>query len=127
MTTTSQIEAAIRNFAIDVAFGDQAQRIKSGDALRTIITQAIAEARADGAREMREFAAQESRWGGDSGCDADAMTAHIRALPLPTKREPVRLTDEQIGAEMIRPGNETLSGFARAIETAVLAANGMTK
>jgi hypothetical protein len=73
--------------------------------VRTLITQAIAEARADGAREMRE---------------------------------PVRLTDREREATIFAVAKEFLGGaglevdswdteLARAVETAVLAANGMTK
>lgn len=151
MTTIDEIMAqanryALRNAQYCAAHITNADLV-SGEvvALRAIITQAIAEARADGAREMREAAAkaaasvgldQHTQWHGMPVCFAldvgSACTEAIRSLLLPAKREPVRLTDEQIllarkGAKpLLQQWGDTLA-IARAIETAVLAANGLTK
>lgn len=112
MTAIDEIMGAVEQYG-DLCFsaGDyqsEANATKAHEAfapLRSIITQAIAEARAEGARDA--------------------------------KREPVLLTDEQIRAMSRCPAKcSEVNGlrlmdaplqFARAIEAAVLAANGMTK
>lgn len=105
---------------------------------------AIADARREGAEQMREAAADEAIRRGQLCGDRtnrDLVEA-ILALPLPTgPRQAVRLTEEQIGRmycavlgeEYIEPtdveadkeAHAALMRVTRAIETAVLAANGI--
>ena len=127
----------------------------SFEALREMIAAALADARQEGAEAIRAKAAQ--GWDGcmyNAPGETLDIGTDIRALPLPestvevvmdrghggltfapAKCEPVRLTLDQIGeAAETMPGgiDGFLKGwgwqqFARAIETAVLTANGMTK
>lgn len=109
--------------------------------LRDLITAALDEARREGAEAMRE-AVESLREDADEifpptgrGRQAPVeardvvewYSESIRALPLPTgKRQAVRLTDEEVK----QIGNATLYAGGiydrvRAIESAVLAANGL--
>lgn len=176
MSTIDEIMAAAYAPAASAAEGRSFCPRLAAAKLRTLITQAIAEARAEGAREMREAAdalredADEifppSKRGRQASVEmrdvVEWYSESIRALPLPAgtvnvvmdrehggltfapaEREPVRLTDEQIkqarnnalcgapdGVLMGRVAglcHPELRELSRAIETAVLAANGMTE
>lgn len=142
MTTIDEIMAQAQRYAEAVVRDtDWASDQDDTDAcnaaltdLCTLITQAIAEARVDGAREMRELCATVCDTTPPHPFRPSIEAAHaIRALPLPANREPVRLTDDDVdriacgftGAEDDLP-SERIHAFANSIETAVLAANGMT-
>lgn len=107
--------------------------------VRAMITEAIAEARREGAEAMRESAVKRviaDRWMDD----LDAAET-IGALPLPTsKRQAVRLTAAEIAKAMLSEApdefrshgdeeelaaNPGYVAIGRAIESAVLAANGL--
>ena len=92
-----------------------------------LIAAAIADAKREGAEAMREACADRVE-----GCDQETerwdYAEHIRAMPLPTgPRQAVLLTDEQLTAASGRttPLTFVAEKTYRAIETAVLAANGL--
>jgi hypothetical protein len=102
-------------------------------ALRDLIAAAIADAKREGAEQMRAEAAKIARalplyyGSGDDGAD-ESLAQAIEDLPPPTgPRQAVRLTDGQIEDALCRPtaSSSWLLGSARAIEAAVLAANGL--
>jgi hypothetical protein len=101
-------------------------------ALRELITAAIAEARREGAEQMREAIAHQAEINALYGVHGTTVST-IRAMPLPTgPRQAVRLTDDQITALVDGYGwgvaealIEDIPEMAREIETAVLAANGL--
>jgi len=98
--------------------------------LRDLIAAAIADARREAAEQMREACADRVEV-----CDQDTdrweYAEHIRALPLPTgQRQAVLLTDADVLGAMpdchgTSLGKTWLLNAARAIEAAVLAANGL--
>jgi len=106
--------------------------------LRDLIATVIADARREGAEQMRAEAAKIARalplyyGSGDDGAD-ESLAQEIEDLPLPTgPRQAVRLTDGQITALVDGYGwtvaealIEDIPEMAREIETAVLAANGI--
>lgn len=146
MTTIDEIMAAAYAPSAATASGRSVCPRLAAAELRSLITQAIAEARADGAREMREAAASAGFDAAASDESACTVMEAIEALPLPTgPRQAVRLEDWQLAAAMseIPPGDELAAGFsflswqsgrpdaasaldeARLVQAAVLAANGM--
>ena len=108
---------------------------ESFEALREMIAAALADARRDGAEQMR--AAVESALDDlplpDGFFVSDIMGAINDAMPLPTgERQAVLLTDEQIERAVDGHGwtvselqVEDIPGMARDIEAAVLAANNL--
>lgn len=99
--------------------------------VQAMITAALAEARREGAEAMREAAAEAGYGSMNTIDNAMEVKYSILDLPLPTgKRQAVRLTDEQvrtmIGREwgQVEIAPQSVERFARAIEAAVLAANG---
>ena len=91
------------------------------------ITQALAEARAEGESAMRDLCAIVCDTTPPHPFRPSIEAAHaIRALPLSAKREPVRLTDaevRQIAAATLYRGS--IYERVRAIEAAVLEKNGL--
>jgi hypothetical protein len=143
MSTIDKIMWAIGHHGDDCIRSDDAAS-ESFEALRELITAALAEARREGAEQMRIDAgmlctAQADEADGDiayrDACHDCAKA--VRALPMPTgPRQAVRLTDEQIGFIAHEVAQKFLGGagndtenwdteLSRAIETAVLAENGM--
>ena len=96
-------------------------------ALELMIAAALAEARREGAEAIREAAGDAAQRAAGRGLSASAVHLCIRALPLPTgPRQAVLLTDaevRQIGDATLYAGG--IYDRVRAIETAVLAANGL--
>jgi hypothetical protein len=116
--------------------------------IREMITTALAEARRDGAEQMQAAAfdacvmqanadrvfAKSERNAGAADCAAD-LTELIRALPLPIgPSKAVRLTDDRVREIAYQTGcfdeefditGAQTDKLCRAIETAVLAANGL--
>jgi hypothetical protein len=117
----------------------------SRDELREMIAAAFAEARRDGVEQMREACAKACGetytleiTHGDKAVEIEAlrypagMTADaIRAMPLPTgPRQVVRLADEEIAELAVHavkgsPDAPAYLSVSKAIERAVLAANGL--
>ena len=105
-------------------------------AMRALIAAAIADARREGAEQMREacaVCAAESLIESEGERMTDYVALQIRAMPLPTgPRQAVRLTNQQIisamGApeiEVAQAGAERVIAIGHAIEAAVLAAIGL--
>ena len=102
-------------------------------ALELMIAAALADARREGAEEMRGAAGDAAQRAAGRGLSASAVHLCIRALPLPTgPRQSVLLTDEQIERAVDGHGwtvselqVEDIPGMARDIEAAVLAANNL--
>lgn len=154
MSTIDEIMSDVQSFASTWAlvggrFDDGSMHNTAEDqsaALRDLIAAALAEARREGAEAMRE-AVESLREDADEifpptgrGRQAPVeardvvewYSESIRALPLPTgKRQAVRLTDEQIVLPVIHGFGATTNDwashieYAHAIESAVLAANGL--
>lgn len=110
-------------------------------ALELMIATALADARREGAEQMRAESAKLARalplyyGSGDDGAD-ESLAQAIEDLPLPTgERQAVRLTDEQIeyGRKQVFSTDnpfcpcepKTMRKAARWAEAAVLAANGL--
>jgi hypothetical protein len=102
----------------------------SRDELREMIAAAFAAARREGAEQMREAIAHQAEINALYGVHGTTVST-IRALPLPTgPRQAVRLADEEALSALPdchgqSLGKTWLLSAARAIETAVLAANGL--
>lgn len=127
MTTIDEIMGAIGRHGND-CIRDADAASESFDGLREMIAAALADARREGAEEMREAAGDAAQRAAGRGLSASAVHLCIRALPLPTGSQPaVLLTDEQIEDALCRPtaSPSWLLGSARAIEAAALAANGL--
>ena len=131
MSNIDEIMGAIGRHGDDcIRDGDAAS--ESFDGLREMIAAALADAERNGAEAMRE-AAQATPSGIDERGIPTVTVWQIRALPLPTsKRQAVRLTDEQILSAMWAAEiyiEDSVAGQARAsgrcVEAAVLAANGL--
>ena len=134
MTSIDEIMGAVGRHGDDcIRDGDAAS--ESFEALRELIAAALADARREGAEQMR--AAVESALDDlplpDGFFVSDIMGAINDAMPLPTgERQAVLLTDEQIERAVDGHGwtvselqVEDIPGMARDIEAAVLAANGL--
>lgn len=141
MSTIDEIMGAIGRHGDD-CIRDSDAASASFEVLRDLIAAALADARRDGAEAMREAAADRIE-----ECDQETerweYAEHVRALPLPAgERQAVMLTDEQ----MLSTGQPAYDGLMdhvyehgtaaeggrhhtlkmmRAIESAVLAANGL--
>lgn len=127
MTSIDEIMGAIGRHGDDcIRDGDAAS--ESFEALRELIAAALADARREGVEAMRGAAGDAAQRAAGRGLSASAVHLCIRALPLPTgPRQAVLLTDGQIEDALCRPtaSSSWLLGSARAIEAAVLAANGL--
>ena len=100
--------------------------------LREMIAAALADSRREGAEAMRGACAQEAIISAPTDESARQIADNISALPLPTgPRQAVLLTDEQVSAMIAQHWGsadiapQSACGFARSIESAVLAANNL--
>lgn len=160
MSTIDEIIGMVQSFAQASVEFDRDSRQSSddrrqsiGEDMRDLIAAAIADAKREGAEQMREASAALCRQAAvrlENAAQASEaeepeevsalratawklLLAHddIRAIPLPTgQRQAVRLTDEEVIREICLIGRRVqrpdgAKQLCRAIETAVLAANGL--
>jgi hypothetical protein len=145
MSEIDEIMTAILNYGEGCWSRSDTDTAKTRQGLRDLIAAAIADARREGAEQMRRAAAiacdARSMCYADDGGSAGDCAIEIRALPLPTgPRQAARLTDAEIAEAFLSQCPAHLRGahdvrdmqarpdvmeLGRVIETAVLAANGL--
>lgn len=131
-TITDQIVSAGIELGEQIA-GNVSNWRSQEQTMRDMIAAALADARRDGAEQMREAAGDAAQRAAGRGMSASAVHLCIRTLPLPAgERQAVMLTDDDVrkiahdtgcfGGEFDITGAQT-DKLSRAIEAASLAAN----